>query len=108
MEVSVKMEIAARGWHVYGKTVWQSPSKGEKLTAEKEKNKEALDIDPYAMAWMLKRRNKLVPDIVGHVLCDLRHTWWKNGGKCVVCSTVTITNPNWRIRNHAYGKADNR
>ena len=39
MEVSVKMEIAARGWHVYGKTVWQSPSKGEKLTAEKEKTR---------------------------------------------------------------------
>ena len=27
MEVSVEMEIAARGWHVYGKTVWQSPRK---------------------------------------------------------------------------------
>ena len=30
MEVSVKMEIAARGWHVYGEIVWQSPRKGEK------------------------------------------------------------------------------
>ena len=37
MDVSVEMGIAARGWHVYGKTVWQSPRKGEKLTAEKEK-----------------------------------------------------------------------
>ena len=66
MEVSVQMEIAARGWHVYVKTVWQSPRKGEKLRAEKEKNKEALHIDLYAVAWMLKRRNKLIPDIVGH------------------------------------------
>ena len=53
MEVYVEMKIAARGWHVYGKIVWQSPCKGEKLTVEKEKNKEALDIDPYAVAWML-------------------------------------------------------
>ena len=45
MEVSVEMKIAARGWHVYAKTFWQSPRKGEKLTTEKEKNKEALDID---------------------------------------------------------------
>ena len=32
---------------------------------EKEKNKEALDID--AAAWMLKRKNKLTPDIADHV-----------------------------------------
>ena len=37
MEVSVEIEIAARGLHVYGKTVWQSPRKGEKLTTEEEK-----------------------------------------------------------------------
>ena len=34
------MKIAARGWHVYGKTVWQSPHKLEKLMVEKEKNKD--------------------------------------------------------------------
>ena len=60
MEVSVEMKIAATGWHVYAKTFWQSPRKGEKLTTEKEKNKEVLDIDPYAVAWMLKRKNKLI------------------------------------------------
>ena len=49
MEVSVEMKIAARGLHVYGKTVWQSPRKGEKLMAEKEKNKEALHIDPILL-----------------------------------------------------------
>ena len=50
MEVSVEMEIAARG----------CPRKADKLIVEKEKNKEALDIDPYAVAWMLKRKNKLI------------------------------------------------
>ena len=78
------MEIAPRGWHVYGKTVWQSPRKGEKLTAEKEKNKEALDTDPYAVAWMLKRRNKLIPDIVGHVPREISRFIWfffAHGGK---------------------------
>ena len=67
MEVSVEMTIPARGWHAYGKIVWQSPRKGEKLTTEKEKNKEALDIDLYAVAWMLKRKNKLIRLIVCHV-----------------------------------------
>ena len=67
MDVFVQKKTAARGWQVNGKTVWQSPRKGEKLTAEKEKNKEALDIDLYAVAWMLKRKNKLIFDIVEHV-----------------------------------------
>ena len=84
MEVSVEMEIAARGWHVYGKTVWQSPRKGEKLTAEKETNRDALDIDPYAVAWMLIRKSKLTPDIVGHVPREIsRFIWYffTHGGK---------------------------
>ena len=59
----MEIKIAARGWQVYGKTIWQSPRKGEKLTAAKEKNKEVL----YAVAWILKRKNKLIPNIVGHV-----------------------------------------
>ena len=41
MEVSLELKIAARGWHVYGKTIWQSPRKEEKLMTEKEKSKEA-------------------------------------------------------------------
>ena len=67
LEVSVEMKIAARVWCVYSKTIWQSPHKEEKLMTEKEKNKEALDIDLYAAAWMLKRKNKLTPDIADHV-----------------------------------------
>ena len=42
-------------------------AKGKKLMAEKENNKEALDIDPCAVAWILKRKNKLISGIVGHV-----------------------------------------
>ena len=34
---------------------------------KKGKNKEALDTDPYAVTSMLKRKNKLIPDIVGHI-----------------------------------------
>ena len=67
MEVSVEMKIAARGRHAYGKTVWQSRRKGEKLTTGKEKNKEALDIDLHAVAWMLKKKNKLIP----HIVCQV-------------------------------------
>ena len=37
MEVSVEMKIVARGWHVYSKTLWQSPHRGQKLTVAKEK-----------------------------------------------------------------------
>ena len=60
----------------YGKAVWQNLRKGEKLTAEKEKNKEALDIDRYAVAWMLKRKNELIPDIVGHVPHEIFRFIW--------------------------------
>ena len=84
MEVSVEMTIAARGWHVYCKTVWRNPQTGEKLVAEKEKNRNALDIDPYAMAWMLKRKYKLTADIVGHVPREIsRFVWFvfTHGGK---------------------------
>ena len=76
MEVSVEMKIATSGWHVYGKTVWQYPHKVEKLTAEKERNKETLDIDPYAVAWMPKRRNKSMPDIAGHATHEISRFFW--------------------------------
>ena len=71
MKVSVEMKIAARCWHVYSKTFSQSPSKGQKLAAEKEKNKEAIDIDLHAVAWILKRKNRFIPDIVSHVPCEI-------------------------------------
>ena len=78
----MEMKIAARGWHVYGKTVRQSPRKGEKLTTEKEKNKEAFDID----SWNLP------------IHLVFLYAWWKNGGKCIIYSNITIPDPKRRIR----------
>ena len=52
--------------------------------AEKEKSRNALDIDPYAVAWMLKRKHKLTADIVGHVPREIsRFVWFffTHGGK---------------------------
>ena len=70
----------------------------KKLTAEKEKNKKALDIDPYAVAWMLKRKNKLIPDIVGHVPREIfRFIWlfFTHGGKmeAIVLSIRPLPSP---------------
>ena len=84
MEVLMETNVASRGWHVYGKTVWKNPCKGQKVVAKKEKNKEALDIDPYAIAWTLKKKNKLIPDVVGHVPREIsRFVWFfiTHGGK---------------------------
>ncbi|CAH3136027.1 unnamed protein product, partial [Porites lobata] len=53
MEIFFKHPIASRGWHVYGKT--------------KERDAEALLVDQYAVAWMMKSKEKLVADVVGHV-----------------------------------------
>ena len=92
MEVSLEIKIAARGWHAYGKTVGQSPRTGEKLQLRKEKNKEALDIDPYAVAWMLKRKNKLILDIVSHVPCEISRFIWFffRHGKKMKASVLSI------------------
>ena len=67
MEVNFKTNVASRGWHFYGKTVWSNPVKGEKLFAKKEEDKNALLVDPYAIAWMRKSKAKLVADVVGHI-----------------------------------------
>ena len=92
MEVFLEIKIAARGWHAYGKTVWQSPRTGEKLQLRKEKNKEALDIDPYAVAWMLKRKNKLILDIVSHVPREISRFIWFffRHGKKMKASVLSI------------------
>ena len=34
----VKCLVASRGYHVYGKTVWAAPKRGQKLYAKKETN----------------------------------------------------------------------
>ena len=66
MEMPFRRNIASRGWHVYGKTVWQN-CRGEKLEATKEDNKEATKIDPYTIVWTVKGKYKLVPVVVGHI-----------------------------------------
>ena len=45
MELSFERNIASRGWHVYLKTVWQNPHRGEKLEAKKKDNEETTKID---------------------------------------------------------------
>ena len=47
MEIIIfQAEIASRGWHVYGKSVWKNPKKTDNLTVEKETDKDALEIVP--------------------------------------------------------------
>ena len=67
MEVSLKRRLASRGWHVYGKTVWMNPKKGEAVFAEIDSNEEAIRADSHAVAWKRKLISKLTPDIIGHV-----------------------------------------
>ena len=67
MESIYTQTIASRGWHVYGKTSWKNPKKGQTVFAEKEQEKIALLSDPYAVAWKLKHSEKLTASVVGHV-----------------------------------------
>eukprot|EP00794_Sanderia_malayensis_P001041 gene1041-368_t len=67
MESVYTQSIASRGWHVYGKTSWKNPKTGQKVFAEKEKDRTALLQDPYAVAWKLKLCDKLTASVVGHV-----------------------------------------
>ena len=67
MEIVFKYLIASRGWHVYGKTVWPNPKKGQRLYGQRERDAGALLVDQYAVAWMVKSKEKLVADVVGHV-----------------------------------------
>ena len=53
--------------HVYGKTVWPNPKKGQRLHGQRERDADALLVDQYAVAWMMKSKEKLVADVVGHI-----------------------------------------
>ena len=69
MEIFFKRPIASRGWHVYGNTVWPNPKKNQRLYAQRERDPDdpdALLVDQYAVAWMMKSKEKLVADVVGH------------------------------------------
>ena len=67
MESIFVTNIASRGWHYYRKTSWKSQKKGQCLYGEQENDKIALMIDPYAIAWKLKSKGKLIVETVGHV-----------------------------------------
>ena len=53
-EVSLKRRIASRVWHVYGKTIWKDPKKGEPVLAKKEANQNAIINDRVPITWKLK------------------------------------------------------
>ena len=77
METSYTTLIACRGWHVYGKSVWQNPRRDEILRVKKEENRTALLIDPHSVAFTRKSKQRLVPDIVGHVPLEIsRYVWF--------------------------------
>lgn len=40
---------------------------GQRLYGQKERDAEVLLVDHYAVAWMMKSKEKLVADVVGHV-----------------------------------------
>ena len=68
--------------------------KGECLIGEQETDPVALLEDPYAIAWELQRKDKLVPVVVSHIPREVsRFVWYftKYGGK--VCSQVHSESP---------------
>ena len=67
MECTLEVKIASRGYHVYGKSIWSNPNKGECLIGEQETDPIALLEDPYAIASKLQKKDKLVPVVVGHI-----------------------------------------
>ena len=91
MEIVLTLLVASRGWHVYGKTVWQTPKKGQKLFAKREEDEKALLVDEYSVAWMMKSKARLVADVVGHVPQEISrfvYFFLKHGGS--VDATVEL------------------
>ena len=94
IECTLEVKIASRGYHVYGKSIWSNPKKGECLIGEQETNPVALLEDPYAIAWKLKKKDKLVSVVNGHIPREISWFVWyfiKYGGK--VCSQVRSERP---------------
>ena len=94
MECTLEVKIASRGYHVYGKSTWSNPKKGECVIGEQETDPVALLLDPYAIAWKLQKKDKLVLVVVGHIPREISQLVWyfiKYGGK--VCSQVHSERP---------------
>lgn len=83
MEVTLKTKLASRGWHIYQKTTWPNPQKGQEVFAVKEKNQDALASDPYAIAWKRLAAGKIAAEVVGHLPREVSrfvHFFLERGG----------------------------
>ena len=49
------------------KTVRTIPKKGQRFYGQKERDADTVLVDQCAFIWMMKSKEKLVPDVVGHV-----------------------------------------
>ena len=76
MECTLEVKIASRGYHVYGKSIWSNPEKEECLIGEQETDPVALLEDPYAIAWKLQKKDKLVPVVVAHIAREILRLVW--------------------------------
>ena len=71
MESTLVKTVDSRGWHVYGKTSWKNPKKGQKVFTERDTDMAALMADPFAVAWKLKVAGRLTVEIFGHRPCKI-------------------------------------
>ena len=89
MKLTYATRISSRGFHVYGKTVWRNPKRGEKIEARKESS----EIDPHAIAWTIKSKARLVPDVVVPLeLSRFIHFFLDRGGELA----ATVCDENYR------------
>ena len=66
------------------KNIMEKSKKGPNLYGEKENDKIALTHDPYAVAWKMKSKGKLIGKIVGHLPKELSRAacfFLERGGK---------------------------
>ena len=62
MESSFTTLNGSRGWHVYQKSTWKNPEKGEALSFKEES-----EFDPFSIAFTRKSIEYLTPLTVGHL-----------------------------------------
>ena len=72
----LEVKIASCGYHVYGKSIWSNPKKGECYIGEQETDPVALLEDPYAIAWKLQKKDKLGRVVVGHIPREISRFVW--------------------------------
>ena len=67
MGVSFEENVVLRGFHLCDKDVWKTPHKEHKLWVKKEQDPKYLKINPYSVASMLRKKDKLILLVVGHI-----------------------------------------